>query len=311
MNRRVLCVVALVALPTRTWAQTTPIFESDIRAAAAPDYGFDGSVDDCGAGTNCTLSRLAGASPSGNDAIRLVATATGDAAQFDVYWFNDDNSMPAVTQGQTRYVRWRYRFNSPIYWPSNQGGVNARSAGGKAFIIGNSCNEEEGRVIASLGTNAPNRNDPFVELDRNIDGLNIVAPNLTADTWHSIQIAMVSSSTSVATDGALRLYVDTNTVGSPTDSASGFALPSATWGSSALDCGLIWGFSAFNELALTGTFSVDFADFEYDDEFDPNWHGGGGGDGTTYYRFRFRASANPAPWGLVAWTDRRRRGVMA
>lgn len=244
------------------------LLRSIIDADHAPLYGFDEFNDgDDAIDRAITLSRVSGGSPAGTDSLRWVGIGTGANLQFDCYFYFA-SSLPTVPQGSVRYLRYRLKIRTPVSWASDFNGTNANSAGGKMVILGNT-GGSNGRIIHSIGAPFPERNQPYVDLDENVNGLGISASNLTLNVWHHLQMRLQSSSTSVATDGALALYVDNNVEGSPTDSASGFDLPTASWGDTQYQ--LTFGFAAFNELANGGSFDVEMADFEYADSFDSGW----------------------------------------
>lgn len=300
---RRLLVALLVLLPAVAQAQITPLFQSDIRAATSPNFGFDGMDDgDCDGSTTCSWTRLAGVSPRGNDAIRVTLYSAGVNAQPSLFWYSSGSVLPTVTQGNSIFVRWSGRIVAPVNWRSDFGGTNNNSAGGKTFILGNGCGVDAGRMIATWGSDAT-RLVPYFDIDQNVNGFQVrgdIASGLF-DTWVDVQMEFDSSTTDVTTDGALKVWINNNTYASPTDQATGIAIPSSTWGPGGACTGEIhWVFSPFNALGVGGSFVMDFADLVIDDAFDPNWHGGGGGGSSGPYRFRFRVEWLTLPLGLLA-----------
>ncbi len=313
---RRLLLATLVLLPATAQAQMTPLFASDIRAATDTLWGF--SNNDQSFFTDAwTVTRVTG--PAGgntDDAIRIVGIATDRDEQDGSHLYT---SMPEATvaQGATRYFRMRIKVNSPIRWPSNVSGTNANSSGGKVALLGNGCGLSGDRVIFTIfDPGDSNRDGPVaLRIDKGVSTEADIDTFLTPDQWESFQFRMIGGTTAVSTDASYAVWKNNDTVGSPTATATGFAWNNTGLGQTSTGgagCQLQWGVDAFNHLAddtfADANFSIEIADLEYDDEFDPNWYSGGG---ATYSRFRFRSSVEPTPWGLVAWTDRRRRGVMA
>jgi hypothetical protein len=272
-----------LALAAPAAAQMTPIFRMDCGTGGSryPACGFDYVYTEH-EGRYFTRTRVPGGSPSGRDSVRMAAIPGSANAQYEWGWIYTPRT--AVPQGATRYIRWRFKIVSPVRWRA----VNGNAAGGKLVILGNTCEKSPHsptRVISNL--DASGGTTPFLRTEQNISGppsrLEITS-GLQADVWHNVQLRIRSSSTASSTDGLLSQYQNTANAneGSPTaQSSGGFNLKTTGWSTvGCADSGMAFG-NTFNALASGENFVIEVADFEYDDQFDPNWHTPGSGGGGT------------------------------
>jgi hypothetical protein len=262
----------MLTAPSEVAAQMTPILRSDIRADTAPNYGCDGWNSQA-EGTYYRLTRISGGSPSGRDSLRFEAIGTTrDDVQFHWGCFFQSSLEPTPPQGATRYVRWRLKVLSPVYWYSNYSG--GTSTGDKMFILGNTCENSPympTRVIASERTTSPSFNNPMLGMSQNI-GPGTGERPIPVDQWVSVQFRIISSSTDSTSDGRLDMYLNNNNQGSPTASGTGILIKTAGWGTNTCsESWMLWGNGSFRAMAPNGSHRVEIADFEYDDQFDPNW----------------------------------------
>jgi hypothetical protein len=301
-----------LATPSDVAAQMTPILRSNISAATAPNYGCD-LWDHSLEGRSYRYTRLPAASPSGSDAMRVTAIDAGDSGQVGFGCAFNQSLEPSPPQGAVRYARWRLRFPSPINWTSNYPTPGANSAGGKMFILGNSCERDPympTRIILTNQATGVGRNTPHLMLAQNI-GPQTGWLQVNANQWLNVQIRITSSTTATRSDGRLDLYINNNNQGSPTGSVTGVHIKTAGWGRTA-GCGdsfLLWGSGAFNVLATGGTYVQDMADFEYDDQFDPNWNIGGASGSGPAPPYNLRILSSLAPFGVLGFALRRRKKI--
>jgi hypothetical protein len=101
---------------------------------------------------------------------------------------------------------------------------------------------------------------------------------IAKDAWHSIQIKIRSSSTTSSANGRLYLYVDgaNASESTPTIQSSGDSQINTDGWHAAMGFGYY-----FLTLGPGGRASYQVTGFEYDDQFDPNWHTGGSGPAPT------------------------------
>jgi hypothetical protein len=96
------------------------------------------------------------------------------------------------------------------------------------------------------------------------------------DRWLSVQIRIESSSTSSAYDGRLSVWIDNNNVIKPSHAtAKDILIKTAGWGRDTCSGShIVWGDGSFGALTPndpSASVIINLADFEYDDEFDPDW----------------------------------------
>jgi len=237
------------------------LFASDFGATSP--YAFTGAwADD--EGTYFTLSQQLNTGPSGRDFVRSTNIATGTHAQPYAGW--KKTGLTAPTQGSTRYVRVRLRIGSGF----DATGNSPETVWSTKWIIhGDQDGPGEDRIIVALSPRVT-LNDCHIRVAKNIgdvpsDGAGDV--NLTLGIWNDIQYEVRYSSTSTATDGWFKLWVNNDTYASPTaSSATNIALPSASHTSLGL------GFFHNATTAAGGSVQLDYCQMEYDDAFDSSFH---------------------------------------
>lgn len=273
-----------LALVMLLWASVaaaqTPIRSWNVTSGGKP-YGCT-TWGDGQEGTWFTLSRLAAGSPSGTDALRVEMIPTNDLG--DQGWgcgFPGESGSIAQSASNVRYVRFRIYFEGPMNWRSDNAGgsysSNNRTGPDKLFIMANLCNSvsDYTRIILHLYADPPDRDTPFLRLTQGTGG---AAPadyyEAVTNTWLHVQGKIVPSSTSVAEDGATYLYVNNDNEGAPDASEVGQLITTTGWGVG--DCPgsqTVFGDGSQNPLSDDVATSANYrlADFEVDDEFDPNW----------------------------------------
>jgi hypothetical protein len=275
------CTLALgflLSAPSAALAQMTPILRSDIRAATAPNYGCDGWHTGS-EGIYYRQTRITSGSPSGRDSIRFEAIGTTrNDVQFQWGCLFDSSLEPTPPQGATRYVRWRVKVISPVYWYSNWAGGS--STGDKMFILGNNCENSPympTRMIVKDGTTGPSFNNPMLGISQNI-GPGSGDRAIPIDQWANVQFRIRSSSSADTSDGRVDLYINNNNEASPTASGTGILIKTAGWGRNTCSTSwMLWGNGSFRAMATGGSHRLEIADFEYDDQFDPSWAIGSAG----------------------------------
>jgi hypothetical protein len=120
----------------------------------------------------------------------------------------------------------------------------------------------------------PKRDRPLNILTQNI-GNGTGYFEVPINDWYSVQIRITSSSTETASNGALHVYINTNNEDRPTASRKGVRINTHGWGrNTCRGSHIVWGDGSYNPLTdddVTANAVVEIADFEYDDQFDPNW----------------------------------------
>jgi hypothetical protein len=278
MNFRVLCGGALVlGLASTASAQMTPIFRMNCGATGAnyPLCGFSANVGENTRGTYWQRTWVNGAGPSDEGVVQISHIATSAVAEYYAGWRWDN--APQVAQGSTRYIRYRIKLISPVALPAAQPGKEGW--GGKFVIFGDGADwanpPERTRFISNLRHVPGGTTQYLLRSEMNIDGppSRWDYPNLTPDVWHSVQMKIRSSTTTSSANGRLFMYLDGNnsSESTPTVQSSGDVQINTDGWNGALGFGYY-----FLTLGPGGRAVYQVTGFEYDDQFDPNWHTGGG-----------------------------------
>lgn len=267
-------IMLLLALWVATPATAQVLFESDFSTTSP--YGFSANWGDFTYYTN-TPSPDGG--PGNRPWVRQAHIVTGTTAQYYHGW--EVTGLPAVTQGASRFYRWRMRVDS---------GFNALGNGdvwGTKFIIIGDGIVSDGDRIMVLASPRTGNTDFTLRLSKNISSDFTPDVELTkGTTWVSIQMEVDTSTTTGTADAVYKFWMNSDAYGSPTSSYSGFTQTSAGMTQ------FRFGFYAGATLATGGQAIMDFAEIEVADSFDASWHansgsgGGGGATGPTRLRIR-------------------------
>jgi hypothetical protein len=221
-----------------------------------PQCGMDQNVNVAEMGTTWNMTQQVAAGPQGQTAARF--SWPGPSPVGEEYFGWRENGAPAITQGASVFLRYKIRFVSP---------QTVGSAGVKLFILGDSVGDDGDRVIGTLKVGCAGACWNF-DVDKNINGTRAAFTNLAADTWHSIQIEVDTSTTTVSTDGQFKLWVNSDVYASATDTEPGLTLPTPYSGE--------LGFGFFGNTTDGGAHAVyDLCCFEYGPTFDNTWTTGG------------------------------------
>ncbi|MFN0062051.1 MAG: hypothetical protein ACKVPX_06005 [Myxococcaceae bacterium] len=246
---------------TLALAQTTPIVRLECTQATFPSCGWSSLPDT----SYATKRWVAGAGPQGQDVAQFDLVPSSTHSQFYLGW---GTSVPVAPQGSTRYIRLRIRFLAPL----NLTGNPPEGAWTDKFIILGDGSDSTSRVIVELRPTT-SVSSVSTRIQRNIDGEpNRTSPvDLEANTWHSIQYEIRSSSASAA-NARLAFWLNGANAnhGAPTAQSGSFVLNTHQWSN------LNIGYYSNGSLAPNGRLSFQIAGAEYDDEFDPNWGSGTG-----------------------------------
>jgi len=240
--------------------------------SAWPECGATAVLNEVGQGTDWDWTQRNAAGPQGQTCTEWewpYPTGSGEA-YFGRNWVD---AIPTINQGDSVVVRWFFKTISP---------EDTGTFAIKHWILGDQDpNPDENRIIATWRQwetcDASADHCYAMDVDRNINGTNafFLDPS-PADTWHSIQVEIDTSSTSVATDGRIKLWLDTDVYASPTHSniPGAIALPSTYAGS--------FGFGVFGETNEAGTntiYQTCMVEVQTAasgvDAFDANWTNGG------------------------------------
>lgn len=271
-------MIAAVAMVCLAWAsasaQMTPIKRWTI--GPGPSFGCPENFSAPMNGRWYDLAVLPGASPSGADALRITTRPTSETG--DRGWgcaFRPETAP--IPDGSVRYARWRQRFVPPVDLRSDSSAAgpraNARTTFDKLFIAGN-LSGDNSRMIYHIDAPAPDRNAP---VGRITQGTGSTAPRafgtLPVGQWNHIQIKIVSGR-----NGAAYQYINNNNEARPDTQEVNISIGTRGWGPGCPDCFFLFGDGSFNAPSNNppGRGVMDLADFEWDDEFDPQWARGAG-----------------------------------
>jgi hypothetical protein len=267
----------LLACAAPASAQMTPIFRMNCGATGAnyPLCGWSVAVGDNTRGVYWNRSWVNGAGPNGEGVVQFDHVATSTVTEYYSGWSRQ--GLPQVSQGSTRYLRFKIKFLSPTNLPA---ALTSKSGwGGKFIILGDGADwspaPERTRFIANLREHLGDRANWMFRSEMNIDTHRTDHGPVSKDVWHSIQIKIRSSATTSSGDGYLYFYLDGANANenTPTVQSASGQINTDGWHAT---LGL-----GYYHLTLGpgGRASYQIAAFEYDDQFDPNWHTGGGGGG--------------------------------
>lgn len=244
---------------------------------AASPYGFDSF--DLGNETWYTITIVPGASPSGAAAMRVEWLPTDELGnqRFGGSWVASLPAAPA--QGAVRYLRFRYKVEAPVCWQSDSNALeefeeNVRTAPDKLIILGNGSGNNS-RVIVHQRASFPDRDDPMIKCtqgDYSADGGAGHIAIATTGEWYSIQIEIQSSSTTIATDGVIKQWINNNNYAAPDTTRTGENILTSGWDSPAE---LAVGDGSANPLSNVNPAAsaiILIADFQFADDFDAGWH---------------------------------------
>jgi hypothetical protein len=261
-------------------AQGTILFEMNLASPNA--YGFGGGNPTDGSsgqsnnnGTFYTFTHRAAAGPGGGNAAELAMTPitvpTGSCAgqgscEGYIGW-GYPSPWSARSQGSSLFFRFRIKFtafNDPRR--ADSGGW-----GGKFILVGDSCSPDTDRIIANLESASIGTSQPRLTIDKNINGVgtnvNLSAPG----TWDNIQMQVLSSSTTSATDGIMRIWKNNDVEGSPDASSATLAWNSACFHSNMkMGTYMDWLVSTVGGAQATWQIGA----FEVGTAFDATWNGG-------------------------------------
>lgn len=246
MKRALLLLAALLALSISVDAQRRLRW-----CCQTPGGGGGGGDDvylreDCGSGGSawptCGATSVFNAAEEGTTWDWERRDASGPQGQTCTEW-NDPPSgvgeeymgrswtspgLPSITQGNSVFVRWYWKPVTPF--------TDLGDFAIKQFILGDADpNPDDSRIIATFqawsDSRSPqcpgaNTNCYAWDVDRNINGWYASCQGCGSnDTWIAMQVEIDTSSTTIANDGAFRLWVNNDVQGSPDDDSLNRALP--------------------------------------------------------------------------------------
>jgi hypothetical protein len=303
--QRAALAALLLACATPAAAQTTPIFRMNCGATGAnyPQCGWQELVGESSRGRYWNRSWVNGAGPNGEGVVQFDHIATSQVVEYYCGWAQ--NGLPQVPQGATRYIRYKIKFRNPTNLPAAQ--PDKAGWGGKFIILGDGADWSPDPEHTRFISNIQHMGDRVNWLTRS--EMNIAGPPsrmdygpIAKDVWHSVQIKIRSSTTRSSGNGRLFWYLDGANANenTPTVQSSGdYQINTDGWHAT-----LGFGYY-FLTLGPGGVASYQVTGFEYDDQFDPNWHTGGGGGGPTAPGAPSNvrivgASASILGWGCIA-----------
>lgn len=288
---RLLLVLIILFSGSELYAQMTPIYQSNFNTGAKP-FGFHSWDDRVENLPQNPVNRryydqvvVPGITPVGGTALRIIARPIGGAG--DAGWggrFNGEATAPP--QGASRFARWRIRYVSPINWRSDSCAVppncgsNVRTTPDKLFILGNTCENsphQPTRIIYWQYADYPARANPLANFSQNIGPSAGGFMALGIDTWLNVQVEIQSSSTINTSDGRLKVWVNRNDYNNPNqDSGRTILIRTSGWGRNTCSSShIVFGDGSYNPLTNQDSSAnavQELGEFEYDDQFDPNWN---------------------------------------
>lgn len=287
--------LALAGLLLAAPAQAQVVFDMNYTAGADPLAGWDEARTP---DSNWSRTRVAGGGPSSQDIYRLSLTYNGATNGGQHNWGWRGNDSCTISGGSSCYYRWRYRFTSATTyqcrdWETGSDGANCIN---KFLLVNNDgCTGGACRFILTVESDRTAGNYQWC-LQKDGGDDRACTGFYQETTWLDVQVQLLFSSALNAADGGYRIWVDTNTQGSPTQAVTGVILnttddPTQT---------RLGGF--MNHGVENGdTYAFELADFEIGSSFDNTWDGGGAGGGASGpYRLRFRVGDAVWPLGLLA-----------
>ncbi len=255
MTWRALSLVALFAgLASPAAAQMTPITTISCTSSNFPNCGNGWGYR--GSNPHYTLTQV------GNGGrFSLVPGSASSMTQFYMGW---GTAVPQASQGQSRYIRFRIRVSGPV----NVSGVG--DVWTDKFIILGDGSDNTSRVIIELRPGAGN--NLSTRIQRNIDGDE--ARSGTMDIPND-QVVSLQFEARSGSSGRVALWMNNDNYSSPTTTSPNFNLSASQWNN------LNVGYYSNASLASSGRVVFEVTDFQFDDQFDPNWRSGGSTGGPT------------------------------
>jgi hypothetical protein len=188
----------------------------------------------------------------------LTSGSSPTLTQFYMGWYT---SVPQAAQGSSRYIRLRIRVASPVN-PAGVGDVWTDK-----FIILGDGGDSTSRVIVELRPWYDQNGEFLVtRIQQNIAGDEARTPTLRLVENQLVSLQFEARSGSA---GRVAMWMDNNNYAAPSAVSPNFNLSAAAWNNIAV------GAYSNASVAAAGHIVFEVTDFQYDDEFDPNWSGGG------------------------------------
>lgn len=290
----------LLACATPAAAQMTPIFRMNCgtNGAAYPLCGWGATVGENYRGTYWQRQYVNGAGPNGEGVVQFTHIATSNVVEYYAGWAQ--GGLPQVSQGSTRYIRFKIKLIGPTNLPAAQ--PDKAGWGGKFIILGDGADwspaPERTRFICNLRDFLGDRANWMFRSEMNVDTHRTDYAPVTKDVWHSVQIKIRSSTSTSSGDGRLSFYIDGSNANesTPTVQSATGQINTDGWHAT-----LGFGYY-FLTLGPGGRSVYQVTGFEYDDQFDPNWHSGGSGPAPTAPVAPSNVRIVGASASLLGWT---------
>lgn len=275
MRRLAFVAVAFVLLAvSRPMGQTamTPLFRMDCGAGGAnfPRCGW--STADTSHSALFTRTFVPGVAPGGADAVQITLTPTNSATSVTCDPRMGWTGAPGATtpaQGQSRFVRYKIRY-SRVANVSQSADCGGGAWEGKTVIITNSPDTSRSiEIVAPRGSISTLAGVVSKNISGPPDQTEPIAVYYAANTWHSIQWEVRTSTTASSGNGQYKFWRDNNNYSAPSAASAGTTSISTQY------MGHPMFLQAMSPLGGGQTLSIQVCCFEYDDQFDPNWHLGG------------------------------------
>lgn len=259
------------------------IFSEPFTAADFPNYeGTAMSTD-----ARWTRSALTGDSPVSGDSIQYEHLSSGIGSFGGDYGFGTNYDLSSLSasfpaQGGNLYLRWRFKISSDTNWQGRDqsDGSDVNYIRTKTVMWPNAGDDSTGMrvVIHTENQNSPITGQYLFRLGSGSTNWQTLY-SWTRGSWYHLQVEIKTSTTTLASDGELRLWVNNNTYASPTQqkNGSGGTLVNAVTGqdlrmSTFVGGNLRIGAYENNGLQSDGIHKQHFANFEVATEFDPDWY---------------------------------------
>lgn len=240
----------------------TPLFVMDYASAATIGTGWSALHTATG---YASVSWIQAGGPSGHNVHRWAAKfAAVGGMPFD-WGYQKSFSGAPFTPGHSVFVRYRFRWVP---------GTDCRSYveydSGSSQLYRNDqliLNSSTGLVPPCTRLRLECETAPLQyawSLSQCEGGNRVVTSKYTDfGAWHSVQVELRYSSAASVADGAYRLWIDAHAA--PTLERSGLKLNAES------NNPVEFGAHSYSSMEFGGTIAWEHADFQIDDQFDPNW----------------------------------------
>ena len=256
-----LCLIAATPVSAQVF------FRMDFDAGSAPNAGWTATS------TSATHNRIhiPAGGPDGDDAYELVQRVTGASSPFfggEFYWGWTGMIEPQnPAQGARRYYRFRMRFSPNTNFRGLDTGGSPTTLINKVLLVGDGCGRSDCRVILNY-RGLDNFRQAYLQLQIDGGASPATTPAVNIGEWLTVQVELISSSSSSSANGGYKIWVNNNNYGSPTAQRTGIVLNPVNWRY------VMLGSYVNNGLASNGVHTIRYSGFEAATTFDAGYFRG-------------------------------------